>query len=241
MPARTYMKRKRQPQWTAQYGKRRRGARGRIAPRQRGFARTSGFYGRYAPSGGEMKFHDIDVDDAVIAQNGVIQNTGTINIIPQGVTEVQRVGRKCNVHRIMWKYNLTLAASATVGAVDTVRMILYQDTQCNGATAAVTDIMESDNYQTFRNLANSGRFNILYDKMHQMNPMASAGNGTANDAAPWALNRTFYKKCNIPLEFDSTTGALTEIRSNNLGILTFSKNGAVSILDSKIRLRFSDR
>ncbi len=209
----------------------------------RGYTRTSGYYGRYAPTGGELKFHDVDVDDAVIAQNGVIQNTGTINIIAQGTTESTRVGRKCVIKSILWKYNLGLVTSASLTIKDTVRMIVYLDRQCNGATAAasgITGILLTDDYQSFLNLANSGRFKILYDKTHALNIVGGGGNGTANDSAPYHINRTFYKSCNIPLEFNSTAGALTEIRSNNIGIVTFSKEGSVSVLDSKIRLRFSD-
>ncbi len=212
---------------------------------QRGYLRTGGFYGRYRSVGyvgatGELKFHDIAVDDASIAVNGVIQNTGSINLIPQGVTEVQRVGRKCVIRSINWRYNLQIAAQANLTSDETIRMIMYVDKQANGATATVTGILETDDYQSFRNLANSGRFNILYDKTHSLNASAGGGDGTANDAAPMNINRAFYKKCSIPLEFDSTTGAITEIRSNNIGILTVSKNGTVAVLDSRIRLRFSD-
>ncbi len=210
----------------------------RVVP---GYTQTSGFYGRFANRPGELKFFDLDVDDAVIVVDGQIQTaTGSINTIAQGVTEVTRVGRKCRIKSILWRYNLELVQGATVGLSETVRCIVYQDTQCNGATAAVTDILESDNYQSFNNLANSGRFRILYDKTHVLNPSASAGNGTANDVAQHDINRAFYKKCDIPIEFSATTGAITEIRSNNLCILTVSKTGGLAAMDSKIRLRFSD-
>ncbi len=197
-------------------------------------------YERYATPTGELKFHDVDVDDAVIASNGVIHNGGTINIIPQGVTEKTRVGRKCTIRSIMWRYNLELVSGATVGSAETVRCILYLDKQCNGATATITGILESNDFQSFNNLSNSGRFRMLYDKVHVLNPAASAGDGTANDTASIQLNDAFYHKCNIPIEFDSTTGVLTEVRSNNLGILTVSESGNIAKLNSKIRLRFSD-
>lgn len=205
-----------------------------------GYDRRSGYYGRYAPSGAELKFHDVDVNDVSIAQNGTILNSGSVNLIAQGVTESTRVGRKCTIRKILWRYNMILNASGAINTSETVRMILYQDKQCNGAAATVTDILESDNYQSFRNLANSGRFKILMDRVYSLQHTAGAGDGTANDAAPLDVNDQFYQDCNIPLEFNSTTGAITEIRSNNLGVLILGRTGLVSQMDSKMRLRFSD-
>ncbi len=203
-----------------------------------GKSRTSGFYGRYSGRSGELKFHDVDLDDAVIAQG--IQVTASINLIAQGVTESTRVGRKCALRSINWHYNLTLPNVGNIGAGDVVRVVLFKDKQCNGATATNTGIWESDDFQSFRNLANSGRFEILMDRTHVLNRTSAGGNGTANDAPTQEWSFSFYKACNIPLEFDSTTGAITEIRSNNLGVALMSKTGTESGFGSKFRLRFSD-
>ncbi len=78
-----------------------------IQPRQRGALRVGGYYGRYS-NGGELKFHDVDVDDAVISSGGTVQTAGTINVIPQGVTEITRVGRKCTIRSINWRYTVTI-------------------------------------------------------------------------------------------------------------------------------------
>ncbi len=208
-----------------------------------GYTRSSGYYGRFAPKGGELKFHDVDADDAVIATGGVILNSGSINGIAQGVTESQRIGRKCTIKKIGWRYKILLPAEdagATPTNGDSVRVILYLDKQCNGATAQVTDIMEGTNYHNFLNLANSNRFVILMDRMHEMSTkgLASDGAGVVSSSG-WRTENTFYKNCEIPIEFSSTTGALGEIRSNNLGILLMGASGLASF-DSKIRLRFSD-
>ncbi len=132
-------------------------------------------------------------------------------------------------------------ALATPSPGDSIRVIMYQDRQCNGATAAVTDILESADWQSFNNLSNKSRFRTLMDRSYQLNfqTLASDGAGLVS-SGNFVMEDTFFKKCNIPIEFDSTTGALTEIRSNNIGILLISQNGQVAFT-SKIRLRFSDR
>lgn len=206
-----------------------------------GYTRQSGFYGRFGV-GGELKFHDLDITDATVAAGGTI-GIDSINKIPQGVTEVQRIGRKCTIRSINWRFRMTLPeldAVADPAAPDVIRVILYLDKQANGATAAVTDILESDDYQSFNNLANKSRFRTLMDREYDLNysNLASDGAGVVSASAT-TISDTLFKKCNIPIEFDSTTGAITEIRSNNIGVLLLGRAG-IAGFDSKMRVRFSD-
>ncbi len=204
-----------------------------------GITRRSGFYGRYTPGQGELKFHDIAVTDAVVAVNGTIQNTGSVNLIAQGTGESQRIGRKCVIKSINWRFELDIPAVANATGSDTVRVMFYLDKQANGVTASATDILATDNFQSFNNLANSGRFRILLDRTYVLNHSGGAGDGTTNDALPYHVSDTFFKKCNIPLEFSSTAGAITELRSNNLGVLLLGRGG-VAGFNSILRLRFQD-
>lgn len=212
---------------------------------KKGYNRTGGYYGRFSGANAELKFHDVDIDDASITQAGTIQNGGSINLIGQSTTESTRIGRKCTIKQIQWKWNIQrialLNASGAAGG-EVVRLIMYLDKQANGQTAAVTDILESDNYESFRNLANTSRFRILMDRMITMNPTVGAGDGAVNDFGSTERMGTFYKSCNIPLEFSGVANPadITELRSNNLCVLVLSKIGAITVLDSKLRLRFSD-
>ncbi len=214
--------------------------RGLVYPAQRGFVRRAGYYGRYnAAPGVENKFHDVDLTDALIAPSGTV--TPSINLIPQGVTEITRIGRKCTITQIHWTWEMVLPeadAVATPVAFDVARLILYIDKQANGATAAVLDILETADYLSFNNLANSGRFQTLMDRKVPISyqTLASDGAGVVSMADVVRIGK-FHKRCNIPIEFNSTTGAITEIRSNNIGVLLISSKGLISF-DSKIRLRF---
>ncbi len=203
--------------------------------------RVGGYYGRYAGRDGETKFFDVDLDDAVVAATASV--TASVNLIAQGITEVTRVGRKCTLRSFHWRYEVSLPeqdAQATPQGSDSIRMILYIDKQTNGATAAVTDILETDAFHSFRNLANNTRFTILCDKLHSINynGLASDGAGVVSQATVMH-QYTLNKKIHMPIEFDGVTGAITEIRTNNLGVLLISKVGVLGFR-SKIRLRFSD-
>ncbi len=214
-------------------------------PKRRAFTpgrdRVGGYYGRYSGKDGERKFHDVDLDDAVVATGGTV--TPSINLIAQGVTESERVGRKCTLKSIHWRFSLNLPqvdAAATPAAGDVVRVIMYIDKQCNGATAAVTDVLESADYKSFRNLSNSQRFSFLMDKTFNLNHAGLASDGAG--VVSQALNIHSYqmnKVCNLPIEYSSTTGVIGEIRSNNIGVLLISFIGTARF-ESKIRLRFSD-
>ncbi len=206
-----------------------------------GYTRSSGFFGRFKGSEREMKFHDIDINDAVVQAGGNIAED-SCNVIAQGVTESQRVGRMCHVKKIMWRWELVLPTTAVAAdTCDVVRIVLYWDRQTNGAAAGVTDILETDDFQSFNNLAHRKRFKILYDKTIAMNCESGSGRGTTDTLSYGCRIRTgsFYKKCHIDIEFDSTTGAITEQVSNNIGVLLVSSAGKTGF-NSKMRLRFTD-
>ncbi len=211
-----------------------------------GYYRKGGFYGRYQGANAELKFHDVDLDDAVIATGGTI--TPTINIIAQGVTESTRVGRKCTIRGIGWRYSLSfpgIDAQANFNGGDNVRLIIYLDKQCNGAAATVggdTGILATAAYQSFNQLAQKSRFRILCDKQITLNYVAGASDGAGVvSLAPITRQFKWFKKLNVLLEFDASasTGAIGTIRSNNLGALVISSAGTAGLV-SKFRLRFSD-
>ncbi len=210
-------------------------------PFRRGYNRTAGFYGRFA-QGGELKFHDVVIDQSAISATGDIAIDSAVKIA-QGTTEKTRIGRKATIRSINWRFEVNRPTGTDLGTGDEfVRVILYLDKQCNGATAAVTDILESANYQSFNNLANKSRFRTLMDRGYDINVESSSGNGTANDLSARLISDTFFKKCNIPIEWDNTAGAITEIKSNNIAVLVISKDGANTncALESNMRIRFSD-
>lgn len=219
--------------------KRRAAARALVLGSKRGFQRTSGFYGRFTGPNAELKFHDLDIDDTVVAQAGSIAED-SCNAIAQGVTESQRIGRKCTIRSIAWRFDLQIPnVDQSTASAEVIRVILYLDKQCNGATAAVTGILESADYQSFNNLANKSRFRTLMDRTYSLKHQAGAWDGTGTDWSQDIMNDSFFAKCNIPIEFDADTGAITEIRSNNIGVLLISRAGVGSFL-SKMRIRYSD-
>ncbi len=184
----------------------------------------------------ELKFHDLDIDDAAIAVAGTIAEDSILTIA-QGDGESERLGRKCVVKKIGWKFEILLAPQADLDlGVDVVRVILYHDKQTNGAAAVATDLLETDDYQSFNNLSNKGRFTTLMDRTYDLTAPAGAG---GDSSGPLIVSDSFYKDCNMPIEYDNsaTTGVIATMRSNNIGVLLLSKLGRAGFA-SKMRVRF---
>ncbi len=182
----------------------------------------------------------------------------TIVGIPQGTGEQQRIGRKCTIVAMHFRLNFefiqasdstTLVEAAT--AHETLRYMVIWDRQCNSTAMAATDVLLSGSvtpvaplYNDYRNLANSKRFRMLRDRIVAFNSTAiGAGNGTSNlsERVVKDYQVNFSLKVFIPLEFDSTTGNIDELVSNNIGFFLMSKHGArMALTASTIRIRFID-
>lgn len=205
-----------------------------------GTYRKVGYYGRYGADSKEKKFFDGIMAATALTATGSVLEAGSLINIAQDTGESDRIGRKCTVKSIHFKGQLILPTQADIAtASDRYRIIVYHDKQCNGATAAVLDLLQTEDIDSFRNLENSGRFVIFYDKTQAINASAAAGNGTDNDTVAVHRHWKFNKTCNLPIEYSNTTGAISGIRSNNIGIMVISEITNRITLQFYWRVRFT--
>ncbi len=191
----------------------------------------------------EIKFHDLDVDDAAIATGGTIAEDSLLTIA-EGIGEEQRIGRKITVVSIHMNWDLLLAASAGSNTTtDSVRVILYWDKQTNGAAPVILDLLEIADWQSFRNISNAQRFVFLLDRMVTLVAKSGSGRGTTDTLSfgEDAKHFRYNKNVNIPIIYDDSSagGAITSMCCSNLGILTISKGG-LTAFGSRVRIRYSD-
>lgn len=210
---------------------------------------------RYA-SKGETKFIDILQTGFQGATTGTIFPTaaasftpataavsaGSFCQIPQGDTEYQRIGREVCITSIMLKGQIYLPQGNSVFA-DPSRILIVQDTQCNGAIPTVNNVLnftgQTVSINSFNNLENSKRFIILSDTYHDMNTTSSNG-VTAGNLTMTQVN--IFKKVNIPIMFNTTNinGAITTLTSNNIFAIFINLDGT-SYLQCIVRLRYHDK
>ena len=93
--------------------------------------------------GPEKKFLNIDITGETIPigsvhlnKSGVAGETITLNDIPQGTGESQRIGRKCTITKILARLEFKFLSdveatnpNATSRTFDTIRIMLYWDKQ----------------------------------------------------------------------------------------------------------------
>ncbi len=189
---------------------------------------------------GEMKFFDTDVDDAVIATPSTIV-TPSINLIPDGSLDTERIGRKSVIRQIHFRYNITLITGTLPAETsDTVVVIVYLDKQANGAAATATTILEQDDFQGFLRIENKDRIKILMRKTHSLSAPSAGGNTSTNTWGEKTIHSEWNKTgMNIKIQFSGSTGAIAEIKSNNIGILLLSNEGFCKF-EGAIRIRFTD-
>lgn len=170
-------------------------------------------------------------------------------------------------------------------AASLVRIIIGIDKQTNGTALTVTDLFEANmgasnniviqdhaasgnhgataghDISYYQNLANSERFLILADKTIKISPQTSMINtstGSIGNGVQFHDIKTlkYNKRLNLPIEYKSTAGALTEITSNSIFVCvmpsypkSFSSrtNGEAFAVNDNVlismhsRIRFTDQ
>jgi len=180
-----------------------------------GFVRTSAAFRRSMPGRPELKYFDTALEFFINRDNlaAVSNVTGLLNVsLAQGTGESQRVGRLVRVKSIQLRGTVTYqpGAATTTPLKFSTYVWIVLDKQANGAAPLSTDIFTTvDAAGDMINLDNSSRFKILAKKTIEFH---SAGDIVVTQSR----KLEHYMRCDIPIDYSSTTGAITEVRSNNI-------------------------
>lgn len=170
---------------------------------------------------------------------GRVDPIGSFNIV-QGTGDGNRTGNFVQIDKI-W---LRFACNIPTGTPSSLyRVVVFQDKQTNGATPAVTDLIETgtggmlagyndDNV----NKVGGTRFNILRDELFTIN----SGVG-ASDATSAVAYRTFSMVLKGPfkIHYDTNTTAIADIVSGEINIATFA-NGTNAVVQCQCQIAFVD-
>lgn len=209
------------------------------------YNRSSGYHGV------EKKMHSIteaetQIDGALGLKKSLIDG------IAQGNNYDKRVGSKVFIHSIDIKGRLC-GDNVTLGTeeskeCDAVRIVLLIDQQSNGTSPEFAEVFNTTLANTpvdaYRNLQNTQRFQILYDKRHTVMP----GNSSAA-----AFQTPGMKLIHIHKELKGVTvqyndialqsGLNAQIRTNNLWLYCIADSTTTSENPKwqfNARLRYTD-
>ena len=156
----------------------------------------------------------------------------------QGNGESNRIGRKCVVQQVMIRGRFNLLASGTVeNGIDSVRLMVIQDRQAQVGNPTVAGVLAGTDIDAFRNLQQTSRFLTLFDETYDIVSQGAMGNGTTNDIGPAIKSVDVYKRCNVPLEYSASTGAIADLESNSVFVMCISQRGLAKF-EGNARVRF---
>lgn len=213
-----------------------------------GLTRTTLSYRRSNPAfrGIETHYNDCSFNETCLRQGNSTTFTSisptagapvnpaddSLNLISQGTTKNQRIGNKLNLYAIRIRGEVTVPTNASSIGSDWVRIVLVLDKQANGAVANVADVFEptaaaTTDLNAHMNMDNVDRFKIVKDRLIIPPPSGygTIATGQASIRLPFKLNH----KCQTEIVFSSTTGVITEVRSNNWILFCFSSTSSSSI------------
>lgn len=203
----------------------------RVVP---GVTRTAGAYRRAQPNSGELKWVDTTFNIGSAGTTGAVLASNLV--IAQGTGENQRIGQKVNLKDFFITFALSNDDATTNGITSgNFRIAIVLDRQANGALPAWTDVFQDGDVSTYRNLDNVDRFKILKDRTFNI-PIKCTNAGHTDTSGHY---KKFFFKCNLPLHYSSTTGAITELRSNNI-VVMYICDVSTCNFQGRCRIKFSD-
>lgn len=187
----------------------------------------------------ELKVFDV-ANSFTIDATGEVPATGQLNIITVGDTLNNRDGAVIQVKSIQMRGNVAFVPAAAATAATIAYIYIVQDRQCNGAAAAITDVLTSNAMNTaLGNVPNQYRFKIL--KRIVLPLFASAGATTAYNNVSVPFDEYIKFPTPIEIRFTASAGAITDVASNNLFLLagTDGLSDDTITVNATTRLRFT--
>lgn len=188
----------------------------------------------------EKKYHDVTIGRQQISASST-RIADSLNLIDQGTTAQTRIGNVAFIKDINMNVTVDLPATLDSGnGADIIRIILCKDKQANGSTTSFSEIFNTAQFDSYRNLSLQKRFDILWDKSYILNS-SSSGDGTSTRTSLVMRNKRkaiqLKKTCTI--EYSGTGGGITDIASCNFCMFAITSKG-LAYLQAKIRVRYTD-
>lgn len=211
---------------------------------------------------GESKYFDTEVSAFSVAGTTAWANTndvikGLIATPQEGSDINNRVGRKIEVYKIAIRGVIRTPAitdQADAYGDVAVRVILWQDQQCNAAATTSAALMQDSTTSTaslqfcsFQNPNNFGRFRVLKDKIIYprdavaINDSAATGSIAMPDV-PFKITHKFAKP--VVVKFNGTNGGSIADVVNNAFYLSAQKSQAIfdnKVMDVRARCYYKDQ
>jgi len=184
-------------------------------------------------TGPELKNVDLAYAQAITISSGqwvAASVNNHLTAISQGVSDVQRIGRKVTLKSLL--VNWSWGGSNITGGAQLRVLILY-DKQTDGQFPAVNEVVEQNDFHSPLDLARQDRFILLGSFL---TPPVSAQNNLN-------VSGRFYKKMNLPMLFSGAGGTIGDIVSGSIFMMCAQQDGVTGgtpQFQYYARVRFTD-
>lgn len=188
----------------------------------------------------EVKFFDTALS-FTFDSTGEVPATGQLSLVAQGAGNQQRNGYLINVKSLQIRGVVAFTPAAAAQAATNAVMHVMLDRQPNGAAAAITDALTSTAiYKALPVVPAQYRFKTLRRIVIPMN--SQAGVTTAYNGYNTVIDEYIEFKKPIQIRYNGTTGAITELITNNLFLFAGSDGSSDDTIafDGNARIRFTD-
>jgi len=182
---------------------------------------------------------DQKIFDAVSSLSYNVTTTGSIvllNGIAAGTDYNQRDGRRAIIDSVSIQGDLFYSSTTLAHPADLVRFMIVYDKQANGAQPLITDILNFANADSFYNINNLGRFEVLSDWTSTL-PQVPAATTSAVYFPKIKLN----KRISRGTEYSGTGGGIATISSGALYLIAIGSQVTGSnntVLEMSARVMF---
>jgi len=204
----------------------------------------------------EKKYHDCLISGTGIPKTSLYIVQEDITKILQDTSSTGRVGNKITVTNINAKMrintgpvNNTFSTNIPVG----FRVMLIRDKQTNGSSIDMNTVLDPYTIEgaqevsinSFRNMDNVDRYDILYDKTFMLQPGAAVFTSTGQ-ACVWNTGKhiKISKKVLDRVEYGGSTGTMANMRSISYALVVIpDSNCAEEILlgiQGNLRVKYTD-
>lgn len=219
---------------------------------------------RKRPAGAELKLHQIGQDSTTIANSATTTRPSYTEVdslvkIAQGDTESTRDGNRVTLDKLTIRGQCVLdknssllwtGAGCVVEGNPTFRVIIYLDTQCNGAGANFADLFDTGPVSEFafgiyNNINSTGRFKILMDKwieVPQSQILYNPDDTTYHASNSSRCFKKTFKNLGIDLRYGDSTANMSSLRTNNVGMIIMTNYLVADQIKFayRVRARFYD-
>lgn len=164
--------------------------------------------------------------------------TGAGNRIEQGLDFTNRIGDKIRLHAIHFTVFIAPAAVMPDGNGSLCRIIVYHNTQANGAVPAGAELFNANTFNELRNQLYRNRLFILKDFTHQM--VVTGTNAAANLTSGPEFFGTFSIYPKQEISYSGTSGEITQILKHDYGIGICSDTASCCNVTVKAQVVFTD-